>query len=33
LTAEEVTKVRNNPAELSPEDRQLAEAQAWCAVD
>src|SRR5262249_23085297 len=33
LTAEEITKVRNNLARLSPEDRQLAEAQVWCAVD
>jgi hypothetical protein len=33
LTAEEITKVRNNLAKLSAEDRQLAEAQVMCAID
>jgi hypothetical protein len=33
LTAEEATKVRNALAKLSPEDRRLAEAQVWCAID
>jgi uncharacterized protein (TIGR02231 family) len=33
LTVEQAAKVRNNLAKLSPEDRHLAEAQVWCAVD
>jgi uncharacterized protein (TIGR02231 family) len=33
LTAEEVAKVKASLARLSPEDRQLAEAQVYCAID
>jgi uncharacterized protein (TIGR02231 family) len=33
LTVEELAKVRTNLAKLSPEDRQIAEAQVLCAVD
>jgi uncharacterized protein (TIGR02231 family) len=33
LTVEQAAKVRANLAKLSPEDRQLAELQVWCAVD
>jgi hypothetical protein len=33
LTAEEISKVRNNLAKLRAEDRQLAEAQVWCVID
>jgi uncharacterized protein (TIGR02231 family) len=33
LTVEEAAKVKAAMAKLSPEDRQLAEIQGWCAVD
>jgi uncharacterized protein (TIGR02231 family) len=33
LTADEMTKVRASLAKLTPEDRSLAEAQVWCAID
>jgi hypothetical protein len=33
LTVEEAAKVKASLAKLSPEDRQLAEAQVYCAVD
>jgi uncharacterized protein (TIGR02231 family) len=33
LTVEEAAKVKTAMAKLSPEDRRLAEAQVWCAID